>query len=251
MCHPDVPAGQTTPAAARREVLIPLPGGAPMPAVLVGGEDRPAVMLATDIFGPSPFYEHLAARTAEAGFQVLLPDFFFHQEPLAERTREAAFARRAQLDETATLEELRTAVHWLTDRTNGAAVGTVGFCMGATFCLDLASTGEDVVTVAYYGFPVPKAAQPPPRPLDLVEALRGPVLAIWGDQDEAVGMDVVHDYVRRARAADPDFTAEVVAGLGHGFLGTADLDNPADPGGATWRRALAHLSAHAHAGEAG
>jgi dienelactone hydrolase len=118
--------------------------------------------------------------------------------------------------------------------------------MGGTFVLDLASLHAGLVTVAYYGFPVPPATvvSPPPRPIDLVGTLRGPVLAFWGDQDEAVGMTHIREYARLASAANPRFEHEIVPNLGHGFLGSSHLEEIDDPGGATWHRALAHLRNH-------
>jgi carboxymethylenebutenolidase len=247
MCHPDVPPGWAASPAERREVVVDLPGGEGMPALHVGGQtDAPGVLLIADVFGRSAFYEHLAALIAAAGFQVLLPEFFFRQGPLTEATKDAAFARRAQLDEADSVEDLRAAIAWLRSNSPAPRVGTVGFCMGATFALDLASTQDALATVAYYGFPEPTSTSPPPRPIDLVDGLRGPVLAIWGDQDHGVGLDTIDRYIELASAADPQFASEVIPGLGHGFLGSADLDDPADPGGATWSRALSHLTEHLH-----
>ena len=92
--------------------------------------------------------------------------------------------------------------------------------------------------------PQPTIVSPPPRPIDLVEDLRGPVLAFWGDQDEAVGVEHAREYARRASAANPAFESEIVAGLGHGFLGSAPLGDAADPGAATWERTLGFLHAN-------
>lgn len=250
MCHPDVPAGQVTPAVTRSEVGIDLPGGETMPALLASGEDAganaPGVLIAGDVFGRTPFYEHLAALLAEAGFQALLPDYFFRQGPLEEPGKEAAFGRRAKLDETQSVADFGVAADWLLERSGGDLLGTVGFCMGGTFVLDLASTRKDLVTVAYYGFPVPQAtlASPPPRPIDLVDSLSGPVLAFWGDQDETVGIEHVEEYVKLAAAANSSFDYEVVSGLGHGFLGSADLQDESDKAAATWSRAVGHLRRH-------
>src|SRR5262245_2879352 len=100
MCHPELPAGQPTPVVEREEVQVPLSDGGSMPALVTRPEtgDGPAVLIVHDIFGRSPFYENLAARLATAGFVALLPDYFFRQGPLPERSRELAFARRAKLD---------------------------------------------------------------------------------------------------------------------------------------------------------
>ena len=96
MCHPDVPDGRDTPQVQQAEVSIELPSGERMTALMAraGSEAAPAVLVVSDIFGRSPFYEDLAARLAATGYHALLPDYFFRQGPLAEHTREAAFARR-------------------------------------------------------------------------------------------------------------------------------------------------------------
>ncbi len=251
MCHPDIPPDQLTPDVDTAEVQVAVGARELMPALSVGPADAPAVLIVGDIFGRSEFYEHLAALVAAEGFQSLVPDFFFRQGPLAEPgSRKAAFARRRRLDEAAALDDLRAAIDWLRERSRRPVIGTVGFCMGGTFVLDLASTQDDLVTIAYYGFPVPSTelASPPPRPLDLVDSLRGPVLAFWGDRDDTVGVDHARAYAERARASNPDFDCEFVPGLGHGFLGAARLGAADDPGGATWTRALAQLHGHLDAG---
>ena len=64
MCHYASPAGQPPAHAACEEVAIPLPGGEQLPALLARPEqgEGPPVLVVSDIFGRSPFYEDLAAR---------------------------------------------------------------------------------------------------------------------------------------------------------------------------------------------
>ena len=247
MCHTDIPPDQATPALAGHDVEIALSTGEAMPALHVSAaESAPAVLVIGDVFGRSAFYEHLGAMLAQAGFQAVVPDFFFRQGALpGPPSKEAAFGRRAQLDETRTLVDLRAAIAWLRERSGRSLIGTVGFCMGGTFVLDLAATEDDLVSVAYYGFPVPQPTivSPPPRPIDLVEELKGPVLAFWGDQDETVGVEHARDYIHRA-GNHPGFESELLAGLGHGFLGSAPLGDPSDPRAATWDRAVGFLRTH-------
>jgi dienelactone hydrolase len=234
MCHPEVPEGQPAPQVRTDEVTIPLPGGEAMPAMLAlpEGGPAPAVLVVSDIFGRSPFYESLAARLATAGFEALLPDFFFRVGPLAERTREAAFARRAKLDERGTLDDLRGALAWLRERPGyGGRTGTVGFCMGGTFVLDLAAMEEGLVTVCYYGFPAGAAgrgASGPLAPIELADRMRGPILGFWGDQDAGVGMDNVAELAGRLAEHGVDFTHRIYPGLGHGFLAASQLDPAGD-----------------------
>lgn len=243
MCHPDVPANCEAIEVHGSELTVDVPSGEAMPALLAGPAGAPGVLLIADMFGRSAFYEQLAARLAAQGFQVLLPEYFFRQGPITESGHGAAFQRRAQLDEKQSVEDMRAAVEWLRGQSGGAPVGVIGFCMGGTFALDLASTEDDLVVVSYYGFPVPQTSivQPPTPPMDLVRELRGPVLAFWGDADETVGLDHISAYIDRATASNAQFQSAVLPGLGHGFLGTIDLDASNDPAAETWNQTVEFL----------
>jgi len=247
MRHPHTPGDSQTAAPAHRRVQVPLRTGEEMPATLhLGRNSRAAVLLISDIRGPGRFFEELAARLADAGLAVLVPDYFFRQGPVAGPDIEDAKERRRGLDERRTLDDLHDAADWLAEEFATVRLGVLGFCMGGTLALDLASTRDNLVTVAYYGFPVPADAivMPPPRPLDLVDTLRGPVLAFWGDQDTGVGRENMRDYIEAASRSNAEFEGTVLEGLGHGFLLRADLDDPTDAGGATWERTLAHFRAN-------
>jgi carboxymethylenebutenolidase len=250
MCHSDVPAGQTEVQVERRNVRIPVSGGE-MPATLTGGgDDMPGVLVLSDMFGPTPFYEHLSGLLSAAGFRALLPDFFFREGPVELGDVEAAFGRRQRLDESQTLDDLSQALQWMGGSTAKPEMGLLGFCMGGTFALDMASMQHGLTTVVYYAFPtINEGLQlPPPPPMDLVDTLSGPVLAFWGDQDHFVGMDNVDAYADRATRANPDFAYEVLPGLGHAFLGDGDLADPEDPAGGTWDRTLRHFRSHLSGG---
>ncbi|HYC80866.1 MAG TPA: dienelactone hydrolase family protein [Solirubrobacterales bacterium] len=253
MCHAQTPTGPQ-PRARTREVEIPLRGGERMPAVLSSPADdvgaaAPPVLVIPDMFGRSPFYERLAGRLAEAGFAALLVDYFFRLDPLAELSHEAGFERRRQLDESRSIEDLRASIAWLrAEHGCGARVGTIGFCMGGTFALDLTALEPGLATVAFYGFPVPQAtlASPPAAPLHLAQQLRGPILALWGARDEVVGKENVATFVARMEEAEEvEFEHRVYPGLGHGFLAAADDPDASEETCAAvtdaWHATLAHL----------
>ena len=228
MCHPEVPEGAPVPDVERLEVSVPLVGRQEaMPAMLA----RPrtgsgaGVVVVCDVFGRSPFYEDLAGRLALAGFTALLPDYFFRQGPLAERTRELAMARREELDQDQTLADLDHAVAWLKLQPfAGGRVGTVGFCMGGTLVLDLCALRDDLATVCYYGFPAGGGPKGPPPPLSLTEKMQGPILGFWGDQDAGVGMDNVEKLAAALAGRGGAFEHTVYPGLGHGFMAQSQLD---------------------------
>jgi dienelactone hydrolase len=258
MCHPTAPTGATKPNVATREVRISLPTDEAMPTFLAEAPSPPRgfVLVAGDIFGArSPFYEHLATLLAHAGFDAAVPEFFFRQGPLDSLSQEAAFARRARLDENQTLRDLVAVIDWARARTrfSGARVGTLGFCMGGTFVLDLAAVRQDLVTACYYGFP----ARPPgpvteltaPRPLDQIDHIAGPILGFWGEQDERVGLENVHELASALHARGVEFECTMYPGLGHGFLSAGfESGSPGqDEARTSWARTLEFLGAHLEA----
>lgn len=258
MCHPDAPSAPSADPAAREEVRIPLGGGEELPCLCAHPErDGPGVLIVADIFGRSPFYEDLAARLATEGFHALLPDLFFREGPLRERSFEAAMGRRSQLDDLRALGDYSTAIDWLCQRDNvaGDRTGTMGFCMGGTFVLNLAAERDDLATVCYYGWPRPHRAGPNPSaaPVEQASALHGPIIGFWGDQDHGVGLGNVALLVETARSAGVDFEHTVYPGLGHGFLAQT-FDSSDAPGHEhavdSWKRALAFYRRHLDEGAA-
>jgi carboxymethylenebutenolidase len=219
MCHQSWEGGGD-PFGGSTAIGIPVEAGECMPGwtFAPGGPDRGAVVLVPDIFGPSPFYAELTRRLAGAGFTATLVDYFFREGPLVEVAREAAFARRSQLDEQRALRDLHAAIDLV-----GAGrprVGVVGFCLAGQFALDLAAERADLATVGFYPFPEGIAGEvqnPAPRPVDLVERIRGPVLAMWGSADY-IPLSVIEGFETAMRAAGADYRQRVYDGAGHGFL---------------------------------
>lgn len=251
MCHPEAVPGSETPDVERQEVAVPTDDG-DMPALLTrpSGEAEGAVLIVSDVFGRSPFYEDLAARLSAAGFTALVPEYFFRLGPLADRQIELAQQRRARLDENRTQEDLLAAVSWLKTETGVGRVGTIGFCMGGTQVLDLAARRRDLATVCFYGFParLPNAGPlTAPAPLEVVDDLGGPILGFWGDADHGVGMSNVESLATELTRRKVDFRHRVYPGLGHGFMAASRLD-PEGPGYAesieAWEESLQFLHHH-------
>ncbi|MDP9369514.1 MAG: dienelactone hydrolase family protein [Chloroflexota bacterium] len=248
MCHKECPApvrGGSGIVEERVETLgveRSIPGFFARP----DGAPAPAVVILHDIWGANDFYHDLARRLAGEGFAALLPDLFVRQGPLPEQTREAAFARRARLDQTVALADIAGALRWVRDHpaTTGR-VGTMGFCLGGTFVM-LAAARDPLpdAGVAFYGFPViEKTLLTPAVPLDEARAglVGSPLLLLWGDQDHGVGMENVAAYRAALEAAGTRHEAVVYPGLPHGFL-TFDPAAPVATREA-WARALAFLRA--------
>ncbi len=250
MCHPEVPAGTPLPDVRTQEVAIEVEGGLRMPALLALPDATPAaaVLVVNDVFGRGAFYEHLTRRIAQAGYIALDAEYFFREGRVPDGDREAAMARAPKLDNARTLRDLGAATEWLRARNDvlGAKTGAIGFCMGGTFILDLATVRSDLAGVSYYGFPA-RARPNVPAPLEVAAKMHGPMLGHWGTQDTGVGIDNVRALDTKLNDAKVEHTFHEYEGLGHGFL-KAFLDDEKTPGYEqaceSWKRTLEFWRQH-------
>jgi carboxymethylenebutenolidase len=257
MCH-SAGVGTELHGADRRDIVVPLPDGTEMPALLASPssgespESVPAILVVGDIFGGrSPFYESLATRVACQGFHVLAPEYFFREAPLGDGDVGAAKRRHALLDECRALDDLDAALRWLRSRPNvtGDRVGTIGFCLGGTLVLGLAARGDNLATVCFYGFPrgsSPGLAPRPPAPLEAADRINGPLLGLWGARDKKVPLEDVDAF---AAALNDGVVLErvVYSDAGHGFLRGLDPDAAPelrDAAHDAWARTIGFLRAH-------
>ena len=250
MCHPHGPGEPNPrPGVLRRDVSMTLGAGERLSARVCLPEGAPwgAVVIATDIYGSNRFYKGIAERLAEAGCAAILPDLFGREGPLSEVTREAAFVRRAELDDARAVDEIGTALDWL-ETESGASGATLGFCLGGNLVLHMTTHREVCATVSYYAFPgglpAPKALPPP---LEVVDALGGPIFALWGEEDVKVGMENVEAFRVAIEARGLDYEQQVYPGVEHGFLAGLDEDSrhhDHDLAWDSWNRTVAFFRRH-------
>ena len=215
-----------------------------MPVFQAGpsGPSRGQVIIIHDIYGANVFYHDLARRLAKAGFTTFLPNLFVRQGELPEQSREAARARGGQLSYPQAMEDLGK----LAERIEAdGKIGVVGFCMGGTLVMHLASKEPRLSAgVIYYGFPANPnlSANRPSEPLRETSLMNMPLLGFWGDQDQGVGMDNVERLDRQLESAGKDYEFHIYPGLGHGYL-TFDESEPAfEKSVESWARAEAFFA---------
>lgn len=255
MCHPFLAPATGLPEVTAKEIELPLSRGELIPVrtsrALSLADNRGArpVVVLSDMFGCTPFYRHLASRIAVAGFDALLPNYFFRYPELSAPEKELAVARWRTIDERRALADLTAVLRHIAD--GYGKVGVLGFCLGGTFALDLASLAADIpmVTVAYYGFPEhPGYARVPVQaPMELVRSQQGPVLAFWGTADDEIEQPVVARYAAYAKQYAENFRHVLYEGAPHGFLAKSDLISGvevSDPAGDSWVQTVEHFRKH-------
>lgn len=229
MCHPDPDMGVPTGSDLKTRDFTVSTGGVELPVFEAkpSGESQGNVVIIHDIYGPNQFYHDLARRFASVGYTAYLPDLFIRQGPLAEQTSDAARARGGLLSFPQAMDDLGVVLDTIQQESSGK-LGMVGFCMGGTLVMLLATRETRFSAgVIYYGFPANpnRSENRPHEPIEEAARVQVPLLGFWGDQDRGVGMENVETY----RAAlvengkEHDFT--IYPGLPHGFL-TFDESSP-------------------------
>jgi len=124
------------------------------PAFEYGEPAAPAVLMLMDGIGMRPAMHEIAARIADAGYRVLMPDLFYRlgeytaPDPAAlfsdPAVRAAWWGRHATTSPAALVRDIAAYL----DRLGAAKVGVTGYCMGGRLALTAAATYPDRIAAA-------------------------------------------------------------------------------------------------------
>jgi carboxymethylenebutenolidase len=163
-------------AGTRAYLSLPARARAPVPSVLVLHE----------WWGLNEHIMHWADRLAAEGYAALAVDLYGGQ---VATTPEDALALMKQVEPREVTRILRAAHAFLmTDRRVQAThTGVVGWCFGGSEALRAGTLIPELdAVVMYYGRPTTDVAT--------LKLIRGPVLAIFGTQDESIPLEKVRQF---------------------------------------------------------
>jgi carboxymethylenebutenolidase len=213
---------------------------------------HPALIVIHEIFGLDDHIKDVANRFASQGYVALAPHLFsraglkelltreniraamgFMRTLPTNRTRDRIFVqeelgkipdenRRNTLGRTMGLlfgglpresfiEDLVHAVDFLNqkDYVKTGKIGSVGFCFGGTMSGALACKGKTAACVVFYG--------ENPDPIDLVQNIAGPLLGIYGADDERINSNL-DKLVKAMVTYKKDFGMRIYPGAPHAFF---------------------------------
>lgn len=203
----------------------------------------PGVVVIQEWWGLVDHIKEVAERFAADGFVALAPDLYG-----GSATKEPDEASKLMMDLNAeqAAKDLGGAVDFLLshDRVSPNKVGSVGFCMGGTLSLWLASLGPIDAAVVYYGGPF--KVQPE------YSKIRGPVLGQFAEHDEWASPQFAENLFKDLTAAGVDAEYHVYAGTEHAFFNDTRIqDNPKRVGSfdeaaakQSWERTLEFFGKH-------
>lgn len=200
-----------------------------------GAGPFPAMIVIQEWWGLNDNIKQLAQRFAAEGFVALAPDLYAGRvtsEP--DEARKLAMA----LDMPHAVKDMIGAVNYLCGRSEAARIGVVGFCMGGSLALLLASKTPRVdAAVSFYGG----------RPLaqDDLDQLGSPILAFYGGRDGSIPPERIEENRTQWQRAGVDHQIVVYDSADHAFFNDTrpDVYDPAAAADA-WKRTLAFFRAH-------
>lgn len=172
------------------------------------GKPRAAIVLFPTVANFNAPAERRAAMLAEAGYLVLVADFYGVTEgdwfALAKDLRADTACFRARL--AAAIETLRARPEAI-----GLPFGAIGYCMGGQAALEVARDGHDLaVVVSFHGLlETGRRARS--------GAVKARVLVCHGDADPLVPRDQVIALWEELDAAGADWHFHSYSGVKHGF----------------------------------
>lgn len=175
------------------------------------GLPRAAIVLYPTIVNANEAMERRAGMLADAGFLVMIADFY--GEPVPDFPTGQALAGALRADPLFYRARLAAAIAALRDLPEAGALPmiAVGYCMGGGAALEMARDGQEIVAaISFHGLlDTPLPARP--------GAIKARLLVLHGDADPMVPREQVGAFMEEMDRAGANWHLHAYSGVRHGF----------------------------------
>ena len=204
----------------------------------------PAVVVMPDVRGLYRFYEELALRFAERGYDSIAIDYFGRTAGLGKRGEDFDFWPEVKATTAAGVSaDVRAASDMLRSREGQAdrAVFTIGFCFGGSSSWQQAVEGHGLAgVIGFYGMPTNKWFEDSAPVIDRVAEFACPVLAIQGGADGNITKEHNDSFQTALSEAGVEHLVISYHGAPHSFFDRTAEENQTASADA-WERVLAFI----------
>jgi carboxymethylenebutenolidase len=232
------------------EVKIPVHDGE-MPAyraMPAGRKHLPVILVVQEIFGVHEHIRDVARRLAHAGYLAVAPELYARQGDVSGLSdMDDIRAIVAKVPDAQVMSDLDAAAQWAMKNGGDAArLAITGFCWGGRIVwLYAAHSAALRAGVAWYGRVEGAASELQPRhPIDVVKALKAPVLGLYGGADAGIPNDTVDRMRAALKAAGKPSEIHTYPGAPHAFLADYRPSYRKEPAQDGWKRLLEWLRRH-------
>jgi len=173
-----------------------------------GAKGAPAIVVVQEWWGLSDWVKGVADRFAAQGYVAIAPDLY--RGKLA-TTPELAHELSRGLPQDRAIRDIRSAETYA-QKLGVKKTAVIGFCMGGGLAQRSAfdKAPFDAAVMAY---------GPPESSPEKLKTLKGPLLGIFGGDDQGIGPDQTGPLqVALAKYGKPGSAVHVYPGVGHAFL---------------------------------
>ncbi len=243
---PPVPKISGAAVDSRRFTLVAADGNEFTAYEALGPTPGPAVLILPDVRGLYRFYEELAVRFAERGYDSLAIDYFGRTADDTTRDDEFDFWPhvRATTHDGLTADVAAALAH-LREADSGRSVFVVGFCFGGSNAWHQAANGFGLSgVVGFYGHPDREMPAGAPHVIDRVGDMDCPVVALQAGDDAGIPVELVERFRSALIGAGVEHEVVVYDGAPHSFFDRKAAEFAAEAEDA-WSRTLDFIAAHA------
>lgn len=185
------------------------------------GQPRAAILVFPTIRNPTPSVLDKAIALAEAGYLVMVADFYGKTPQDFAQARD--FAMEIRTDIQTYRQRLRAAMKALAthDAARGLPLAAIGYCMGGGSALELARDGAPfAAVVSFHGLLMTELPAQP-------GGIHARILVCHGDADPMVPRSHVVDFWEEMDEAGANWHFHSYSGVKHGFTDPLPSENPA------------------------
>ena len=200
-----------------------------------------AIVILPDVRGLHDYYVELAMRFAENGIDAVAIDWF---------GRTAGLGRRHEGFDHMTEVQALTWDGMAADIAAGAAhartfgrssLFTIGFCMGGRAAFLSATLGLGLTgAIGFYGSPVGAGRGGSPAPAEVVGAIEGSILGLFGGADESIPPAAIAAFDEALTRVGVEHRLKAYDGAPHSFF-DRKADMFADASDDAWRQVLGFI----------
>jgi carboxymethylenebutenolidase len=198
------------------EVKIPVTDGE-IPAYRAlpdNGGPFPVILVVQEIFGVHEHIKDICRRLAKLGYLAIAPELYARQGDVSKLTdiQELISKVVSKVPDKQVMSDLDATVAWAkaTGKGDVAKLAITGYCWGGRIVWLYSAHNPDLKAgVAWYGRLVGEADELHPKhPIDVVTAIKAPILGLYGEAD--TGIPVASVEKMRAALKEAGKTAEIV-----------------------------------------
>ncbi len=222
-------------AQTLQTVTITTQGGRRVTGALAVPAKTPAsaVLLIHEWWGLNDQIKSVAAELARVGYLALALDLY---QGRVATTRKDARSYMQSVDTNTATDTATAWAQWLKGHPRGTGrLGTIGWCFGGGWSLNVSIAHPADATVVYYGRVEKPAAD--------LKSLKGPVLGHFATRDKWINRDMVRRFEAAMKAAGKTYASHWYE-ADHAFANPTGARYDAADAKLAWKRTLDFFKAH-------